>query len=103
MKQIPEFKKEFQKVIKAVQIKEVSLISNNCVCHCHHSFIEPKYTLLDLKKKIDTDWIKNKNKGTIFSKVDIKLQGISKKDIKSMNIKENEPFFYYICLLYGYL
>ena len=91
---------DFQKVIKAANIRDVFLTSTNCKCHIHYALVNPKHTMLNEKKiKIQTDFIASKKEktGTIFSTVDFTIEGISKKDIKVNNgqiiKKKNDPLF----------
>ena len=91
---------EFQKVIEAVNIREVFMRSTNCKCHTHYAVIEPRHTRLSVKqKKIDTEFITSPSKktGTIFSIVDFTIEGLSQKDIKTADKqilkKKDEPLF----------
>ena len=91
---------EFQKVVKAVSLRELFMVSANCECHIYHGLIEPKNTVLDIKeKKIETnfDVDSNKKEGTIFSKVYFTIVGLSNKDMKinknEILYKRNTPLF----------
>ena len=90
---------EFQKVIEAVSLRELFMVSANCECHAYHGLIEPKNTVLDIKeKKIETnfDIDSKEKKGIIFSKVYFKIVGLSNKDMKINEDKilyKNTPLF----------
>lgn len=42
---------EFQKVVEAVSLCELFMVSTNCECHVYHGLVEPKNTVLDIKEK----------------------------------------------------
>ena len=92
-------KSEFQKVIKATNIREVFMISTNCKCYAPYALVKPKDTMLHVKQKeINTDFIvhKKEKKGIIISTVDFTIEGISQKDIKIDGkevIKKGAPSF----------
>ena len=90
---------DFQKVIKAADIREIFMTSTNCKCHIHYALVNPKHTMLNVKKrKVKTDFVisQKEKKGTIFSEVDFAIEGISQKDIKIHKqtiSKKNDPVF----------
>ena len=90
--------KDFQKVIQSADIREVFMVSSNCKCYVHYTFVNPKETALEVKKKrINTELIidsKKRNTGIILSKIDFTIEGISQKAIQAnLSIKKGDPLF----------
>ena len=61
------------------------MVSADCKCHIHYSFVEPKYTMLEIQKKVNTKFIASKKtkKGIIFSQINFIIKGVLQKDIKT--------------------
>ncbi len=99
-------KKEFQKIIKATNIREVFMTSAYCECRIHYQLIEPEHTMLNITQKdIDTDFIigDDKKRGTILSKIHFTLEGLPKRDIKTNNkvIKTKDEALFTISVSYA--
>ena len=91
-----QLKHKFQKVVEAVTLKEVILISSKCKSHFHYSVVNPSQTKLEFIKQISKPNIstsKDKKNRILITHIEFTVNGKPKENLIDLKIKKDNLLF----------